>query len=104
MSAGNARVESAGRVLDVLLLLMRADFAAGLSPSDIARALGLSASAVTRYLATLEERGCLERLTVTGRVRPSVRLAQYAVGILRSLESATQRTQELTARITTPLN
>lgn len=94
-------IEVAGRVLDVLLLLMRADFSTGLSPSDISRATSLSPSAVTRYLVTLEERGCVERIPETGWVRPSVRWAQYAAGILAGLDAAAKRAGELSRRITT---
>lgn len=94
-------VDSAARVLDVLLLLFRADYSGGLASADIERDLRLSPSAVCRYLATLEDRGCIERIAETGRVRPSVRWAQYAAGIIANLDAAQRRAAELAQRITT---
>lgn len=94
-------VDSAARCLDVLLYLMRADFSAGSIPGDIGRDCKLSPSAVTRYLATLEDRGCIERIPGFERWRPSVRLAQYAAAILASLDAAVRRNQELARRIST---
>ena len=44
---------SAGRVLEVLDLLFRGDFATGMSPGDRARDLKLTPSTVTRVLVTL---------------------------------------------------
>jgi len=95
-------VASAGAVLDVLDLLFRADYSVGLTPGDVRRELGLSGSAVTRYLATLDDRGAIERISGTDRVRPSIRWAQRAAGILRSLDDAERRAAELAKRITTP--
>lgn len=95
---------SAGRVLEVLDLLFRGDFATGMSPGDIARDLKLTPSTVTRVLVTLEQAGAAERIPETGRVRPSVRWAQHATGVLRSLDTAARRVSELTARITTPIH
>jgi len=51
-----ATVESAARVLDVLDLLFRCDYMAGLSPSEIAAELRITPASMTRYLATLRER------------------------------------------------
>jgi DNA-binding IclR family transcriptional regulator len=95
---------SAGRVLEVLDLLFRADFALGLSPGDIARELKLTPSTVTRVLVTLEAAGVAERIPVTDRIRPAVRWAQYAAGILNSLDAAIRRAEELKTRITTPVH
>ena len=75
-------------------------FAHGLTPTELAKTTGLDPSAITRYVATLEESGFAERIPETGRIRPSVRLAQQAVGILRNLESAKGRLDELTSRLT----
>jgi DNA-binding IclR family transcriptional regulator len=97
-------IDSAGRVLAVLDILFRSDFVAGMSPSDIGREAHLSPSAVTRYVATLEAAGAIERIPETGRIRPSVRWAQHATGVLRSLESAARRMSELTGRVTTTIN
>ncbi len=94
--------QSAGKVLDVLNVLL-GNFAHGLTPTDLVKATGLSASNITRYVATLEAAGFAERIPETGRIRPSSRLAQHAVSILRSLDSARQRIDEMTNRLTTQL-
>ncbi|MGQ0708730.1 MAG: helix-turn-helix domain-containing protein [Rhodoferax sp.] len=94
--------QSAGKVLDVLNVLL-GHFAHGLTAGELAKATGLSPSNITRYVATLEAAGFAERIPETGRIRPSTRLAQHAVGILRSLDSARQRIDEITNRLTTKL-
>jgi len=94
--------QSAGKVLDVLNVLL-GHFAHGLTPTELVKATGLEPSAITRYVATLEEKGFAERIPETGRIRPSSRLAQHAVSILRSLDSARQRIDEMTNRLTTQL-
>lgn len=93
--------QSAGKVLDVLNVLL-GHFAHGLTPTELAKATNLEPSAITRYVATLEEKGFAERIPETGRIRPSSRLAQHAVGILRSLDAAKQRVDEIVHRICTP--
>lgn len=99
MAADKGTGQSAGKVLEVLNVLL-GHFAHGLTPTDLVKATGLSASNITRYVATLEEKGFAERIPETGRIRPSVRLAQQAVGILRNLEAAKGRLDELTSRLT----
>ena len=99
MSATN---QAAIKVLSVLNVLM-GHFAHGLTPTDLAKATGLSASNITNYVATLEEAGFAERIPETGRIRPSSRFAQHAVGILQSLDSARRRIDEMTNRLTTQL-
>lgn len=94
--------QSAGKVLDVLNVLL-GNFAHGLTPTELAKATGLEPSSITRYVATLEEKGFAERIPETGRIRPSSRFAQHAVSILRSLDSARQRIDEIQNRLTTQL-
>jgi len=95
-------VESAGRVLDVLDLLMgRSDYAHGVTPGEIAGECRLSPSAVTRYIATLEGRGWIERIPETGRIRAAVRVARASAAMLASLDAAERRAQELRQRILT---
>ncbi len=101
MAADKGNSQSAGKVLDVLNVLL-GHFAHGLTPTDLVKATGLSASNITRYVATLEAAGFAERIPETGRIRPSVRLAQHAVGILRSLDAAKQRVDEIVHRLCTP--
>lgn len=93
--------QSAGKVLDVLNVLL-GHFAHGLTPTELAKATGLEPSAITRYVATLEERGFAERIPETGRIRPSIRLAQQAMSIVRSLDMAKQRIDEITHRLCMP--
>ncbi len=93
--------QSAGKVLDVLNVLLM-HFAHGLTPTELAKATDLSPSNITRYVATLEEKGFAERISETSRIRPSVKLAQHAVAIMRSMDSARSRLDEITNRITTP--
>ena len=99
MAAEKGTGQSAGKVLDVLNVLL-GHFAHGLTPTDLVKATGLSASNITRYVATLEAAGFAERIPETGRIRPSMRLAQQAVSILRNLEAAKGRLDELTSRLT----
>lgn len=94
--------QSAGKVLDVLNALL-GHFAHGLTPTELAKTTGFDPSAITRYVATLEESGFAERIPETGRIRPSSRLAQHAVAILRSLDAAKTRLDQLTTRLTTTL-
>lgn len=99
MAADKGTGQSAGKVLEVLNVLL-GHFAHGLTPTDLVKATGLSASNITRYVATLEAAGFAERIPETDRIRPSSRLAQHAVSILRSLEAAKSRLDELTSRLT----
>lgn len=95
-----ASTQSAGKVLEVLNVLLR-HFVHGLTPGDLAKATNLSPSAITRCVATLEESGFAERIPETGRIRPAIRLAQAAVGILREVEHAKTRLDEIQARFST---
>jgi len=100
MSAANSTTKSAEKVLEVLTVLM-GHFAHGLTPGELAKTTTLSPSNITRYVATLEEKGFVERIPETGRIRPSVRLAQHAMAIAQSLTAARNRIDELTARMAT---
>jgi len=91
--------KSAGKVLAVLDVLLR-NFAHGFSPGELAKETGFSASDITRYVGTLESAGFAERITETGRIRPSHRLGQRALQILNSLNEAESRIQTSINRIT----
>lgn len=91
--------KSAEKVLDVLTVLL-AHFAYGLTPGALAQTTGLLPSNITRYVATLEEKGFAERIPETGHIRPSHKLAQHAVSILRSLDMAKCRVDESLNRLT----
>jgi DNA-binding IclR family transcriptional regulator len=91
-------IKSAAKVLTVMDVLLR-NFAHGFSATQLVMETGFSASDITRYVATLERAGFAERIPETGRIRPSHRLAQHAVQILRSLESAAERIKESQNRL-----
>lgn len=91
-------IKSAIKVLQVLDVLLR-NFAHGFSPKELIEATGFSGTDITRYVNTLEQAGFAERITETGRIRPSHRLAQQAVQILKSLDSASERIKESQNRL-----
>lgn len=95
-----APLQSSATTLRVLNLLMR-HFAHGITNKDIAQALSLQPSAVTRHTQILEEEGFAERIAETGRLRASVRMAQACHAIQQDLQRATSRYTELSARIST---
>ncbi|HYE35490.1 helix-turn-helix domain-containing protein [Methylocaldum sp.] len=92
-------VEAGEKVLDVLRVLER-NFIHGYSPTELAKATGFPASAITRYVATLEAKGYAERIPETGRIRISHRLAQVSIQIMNSLDAAAARIEESRQRIT----
>ena len=98
--AGKTRTNQGGeKILDVLNVLMR-NFAYGLTPSELAKATGLTMSNITSYVNTLEAKGFAERIPETGRIRPSHRIAQHAVAIMKSLADVEARARESLNRIT----
>lgn len=94
--------KSAEKVLSVLNVLLR-HFAHGMTPGELAKATGLSASNITHYVATLEAQGFAERIPETGRIRPSHRLAQHAMAIMKSLSDQEARVKESINRISTEI-
>lgn len=92
-------IATAERSLEILRILER-NFAHGYTPGDLAKAAGLSASMVTRHVATLEAKGFAERIPETGRIRLSHRLAQVALQVLGSLDGAAARIEESKQRLT----
>lgn len=97
--AKTTTIQSGEKILDVMNLLLR-HFTHGLSPSEVAKATGISPSNITRYINTLEIKGFVERIQETERIRPSHRLAQHAVAIMRALSDAEGRARESLNRIT----
>jgi DNA-binding IclR family transcriptional regulator len=91
-------VQSALRVLNVLDVLMR-NFAHGFSLTELSRETGYDASSSHRYVETLITAGYAERIPETGRIRPSHRIAQQAVQVLKSLDSAADRIRESQNRL-----
>ena len=99
MSTPTKTSQTAAKVLDVLAALL-GHFANGMTPTDLSKATGLDPSAITRYVATLEEKGFAERIPETGRIRPSVQFARHAVAVLRSLDAARERIENIQSRLT----
>lgn len=91
-------IKSAIKVLAVLDVLLR-NFAHGFSPKELIEATGFSGTDITRYVNTLEQAGFAERITETGRIRPSHNHARFCVQIMNSLDEASRRTQESINRI-----
>lgn len=91
-------IGSSLKVLKVLDVLLR-NFAHGFSPKELKEATDFSGTDITRYVNTLVQAGFAERITETGRIRPSHRLAQQAVQILKSLENAAERITESQQRL-----
>lgn len=99
MAGKTKPTQSGEKVLQVLDTLLR-NFAHGFSSSELSKATGFSMSNITIYVATLEARGFAERITETGRIRASHRMAQHAVAIMRSLQTEEDRARESINRIT----
>ena len=101
MSARDTAIlKSAPKVLDVLNVLM-GHFAHGLTLTDLARATHNTLPSTSRYVDALEATGFAERIPETGRIRPSIRFAQLAVGILNDVERAQGRLSEIQSRLAT---
>jgi len=90
--------DSVRRALRVLKAL-RGHTLAGLSNTDLAKALGESPANITRYMDTLIESGFATRLD-TGRFAPSIGFLQYAMATAEELQRAQARITEIQARIT----
>lgn len=86
------------RVLQALQLLAGHELD-GLAPGEIAKRLRTTPSNVTRDLANLKEAGLAECLD-SGRWRITPRMAQLALGVLRALDRAKQRVEEVGQRFT----
>ncbi len=94
--------QSAAKVFSVLDVLWR-NFANGYTPGELAKATGLSASDITRYVSTLQEAGYAERIQETGRVRISVSVARKALQVMQSIDSEERRLNEIKNRLHTTI-
>jgi len=94
--------KSAQKVLIVLDLLL-SNFAHGFTNAELSKATGFSPSNITHYIGALENQGFAERIQETGRIRASHRLAQRAVAIMNSLDTAKNQVDESIKRISTTL-
>jgi DNA-binding IclR family transcriptional regulator len=92
--------QSAIKAFAVLDVLWR-NFANGYTPGELAKATGLSASAITGYVKTLEEAGYAERIPATDRIRISVQAARKGLQVMQSLDSEERRLAEVKNRLFT---
>ena len=75
MTNPSQTTKSAEKVLEVLTVLL-GHFAHGLTPGELARATDLSPSNITRYVATLEEKGFAGEFDLQRRAE-EVPVAEY---------------------------
>lgn len=87
----------------VLLVLAGNEFI-GLTPTDIAKAIGTSASNITRDLSVLQKVGLAEQLVETGRWRLGPKLVQIATSFQLHLDKSRRRLDEVTQRYTRQSN
>ncbi len=81
------RSENTQRTLSVLMLMGGHEIN-GVAPGEIAKALTISPSNITRVLANLEIAGLAETMPETGRWRLTARIVQMAVAHLNALDKA----------------
>ena len=87
------------RALQVLLVLFGHEID-GLSPSQIAKAVQASPSAITRDIHNLIEAGVAERLPHNDNVRISPLMGRKAMQVLATLDTAQRRVDEVRNRFT----
>jgi DNA-binding MarR family transcriptional regulator len=93
--------ESQQRVLRVLMSLFGHEIL-GLSPSQVAKANGITPGNTTRDLWNLERAGLVERLPSSDNVRISPRLGSKALATLTAFDQAQRQLTDLQARYTRP--
>lgn len=89
---------SAIKVFKTLDVLFR-NFATGFTNKELVDATGYKPAHIVFHLNTLIEAGYAEQIPDTDRYRPSVRMAQRAMSVSSSLQSATSKFTELQHRI-----
>ena len=92
--------QSADKIFTVLDVLFR-NFVTGYTPSELAKATGLTPTNITRAVLTLEKAGYAERIHDTGRIRVSVAVARKAIQVAQNVETAENRISELKTRLFT---
>lgn len=85
------------RILKILLCLFGHEID-GLTPGQVAKLVGTTASNVTRDLWNLEAVGLVERLPGGDRVRVSPQMGRQALATLQTFDRAQRRLAELSAR------
>lgn len=88
------------RILKVALALAGQEFS-GITPGELAKATGISASNVTRDLFNLRSAGLAEEMPdAQGRWRLGPKLVQVALGYMRCRDTAEARLKEMGQRYT----
>lgn len=87
------------RILTLVLALF-GDAVNGYSPSQLAKATGAPASAVTRDLDNLRTAGLAERDEATGHWRLTPRLPQQAIKVFNAIDATQRRVDEARNRFT----
>lgn len=87
------------RILQLVLALF-GDTVNGYPPGALARAVGCSASVMTRDLDNLRTAGLAERLDDSGHWRLTPRLPQQAIKVFTAIDNAARRVDEARNRFT----
>ncbi|MBL8471375.1 MAG: hypothetical protein JNM98_06205 [Rhodocyclaceae bacterium] len=87
------------RLCQVIRALAGNEFG-GVAPSEIARAVRATPSAITRDLANLAEAGFAEKIEQTGRWRLGPTVVQIATAFTTHLADAERRLTEINQRYT----
>lgn len=87
------------RILATVMVLAGNEFN-GLLPSEIAKALKVAPSAVTRDLSNLNKAGFAEQITETGRWRLGPKVVQLALAFTTAVDRSRSRLNEITQRYT----
>ncbi len=85
------------RILQLTMTLF-GDVVNGYAPGALARAVGCTASTITRDLANLQEAGIAERDEESGQWRLTQRLPQQAIKVWTAIDRAQRRLEESRSR------
>lgn len=83
-----------------VLLTLAGHEVTGLSPMEIAKAVGANPSAITRDLRVLQDEGLAEPILETGRWRLGPKLVQVALAFSDHLARAQRKVDEIQQRYT----
>lgn len=83
-----------------LMFSLEGRIVAGASPGELAKALAVDPSCITRDLANLRAAGVVTQIPETGRYRLSPRIGQIGLQVLRELDDAERNLGDLRNRFT----
>lgn len=87
------------RILKVIMILAGNEVD-GLSPGEIAKGVGTTASNTTRTLSNLKHAGLAEQIQSTERWRLSPRIVQISLAYMNNIDKAESRLNETKNRFT----